>query len=62
MKTRPVAQGFSQINEIDYLNIYLFIVKLVLIRILLTIVVIYKLESYQIAIETAFLARELEEI
>ena len=61
LKTRLIARGFSQIYDIDYLDIYAPIIKLASIRILLIIAAIYELEIHQMDVVTAFLAEDLEE-
>ena len=61
LKTRLMIREFSQIYEIDYLNIYASMIKLTSIRILLAITVIYELKIHQMNIVTAFLTGELKE-
>ena len=61
MKIRLITRGFSQIYDIDYLDIYASIVKLASIRIFLAIAAIYGLEIHQMDIVTTFLAGDLEE-
>src|SRR5579859_1806444 len=61
LKARFVARGFSQIYRVNYLDTYAPIVKLALIRILLTIAAIFELEIHQMDVVTAFLAGNLEE-
>jgi len=61
LKIRLITRGFSQIYDIDYLDIYASIVKLASIRIFLAIAAIYGLEIHQMDIVTTFLAGDLEE-
>ena len=57
LKARLMARGFSQIYDVDYLDIYAPVVKLASIRILLAIAAIYGLEIHQMDVVTAFLSR-----
>ena len=55
-----MTRRFSQIYEIDYLDIYTSMIKLASIKILLAIATIFELKIHQMNIVTIFLARDLE--
>ncbi|CAJ2668093.1 unnamed protein product [Trifolium pratense] len=60
-KARLVAKGFTQVEGIDYNEIFSPLVKHCSIRVLMAIVNMYDLELEQTDVKTAFLHRELEE-
>ena len=59
LKARLIARGFSQIYGINYLDIYILVVKLVSIRILLAIAAAFDLKIHQMDVVIVFLARKL---
>ena len=61
-KARLVARGFTQVEGVDYNEIFSLVVKHCSIRILLAIVNQFDLELEQIDVKTAFLHGDLEEI
>lgn len=60
-KARLVAKGFTQIEGVDYNEIFAPVVKHVSIRIMLSIVVNYDFELEQLDVKTAFLNGTLDE-
>lgn len=60
-KARLVAQGYTQVEGIDYNEIFSHVVKHVSIRLLLSIVVNFDLELEQLDVKTAFLYGNLDE-
>ncbi|KAL1225437.1 Retrovirus-related Pol polyprotein from transposon TNT 1-94 [Cardamine amara subsp. amara] len=61
-KARLVAKGFTQVEGVDYNEIFLPVVKHVSIRIMLSVVVNFDLELEQIDVKTAFLHGTLDEV
>jgi len=60
-KTRLIAKGYAQREDIDYNEVFLPIVKHSSIQILLTLEAQYELELDQLDVKTAFLRGDLEE-
>lgn len=60
-KGRVVAKGYSQIEGIDYNEVFSPVVKHVTIRLLLSMVVHQNLELEQLDVKTAFLHELLDE-
>lgn len=60
-KARLVAKGFTQVEGVDFNEIYSPVVKHYSIRILLAIVAFHDLELEQLDVKTAFLHGDLEE-
>ena len=56
-----MAKGFAQKESIDYNEVFSTIVKYTFIRIILALVVEYKLEFAQLDVKTTFLHGNLEE-
>ena len=54
-KARLVAQGYSQIEEIDYEETFALVSRLESIRILLTITYSLRIKLYQMDVKSAFL-------
>ena len=61
-KTRVVAKGFSQIEGVDYNEIFSPVVRHSLIRLLLACMAMYDLELQQLDVKIAFLHGNLEEV
>ena len=60
-KSRLVAKGYSQVEGIDFAEIFFWVAKLNSIRFLLSIVVAFDLEVEQVDVNTPFLHGDLEE-
>jgi hypothetical protein len=60
-KARLVAKGYSQVERIDFGEIFSLVAKLTSIRFLLSIVVAFDLEVEQMDVKTTFLHGDLEE-
>ena len=61
-KARVVAKGLSQVEGVDYHDIFSPVVKHSLIRLLLACVAIFDLELEQLDVKTDFLHENLEQI
>ena len=60
-KTRLVAKGFKQKEDIDFFFTFSPVTKITSIRLLIAIAVIYNLMIHQIDVKTTFLNGDLEE-
>jgi len=60
-KARLVAKGYSQMEGIDYHEIFSPVVKLVSIRVVLALVALLDLELEQLDVKTTFLHGDLDE-
>jgi hypothetical protein len=60
-KARLVAKGYSQVEGIDFGEIFSPVAKLTSIRFLLSIVVVFYLEVEQMDVKTTFLHGDMEE-
>ena len=60
-KARLVAKGYSQVEGIDFGEIFSLVSKLTYIRFILSIVVAFDLEVEQMDVKTSFLHGDLEE-
>ncbi|KAL1223418.1 Retrovirus-related Pol polyprotein from transposon TNT 1-94 [Cardamine amara subsp. amara] len=60
-KARLVAKGFSQIEGIDYHEVFSLVVKHITIRLMLSMVVDLNIELEQLDVKTAFLHGKLDE-
>ena len=56
-----VAKGFTQVQGIDYIDIFPPVVKLNSIKLILGLVAQYNLEAHQLDVKTAFLNGFLDE-
>ena len=60
-KTRLVAKGFKQKEDIDFFDTFSPVTKITFIRLLIAIAAIYNLMIHQMNVKTAFLNGYLEE-
>jgi hypothetical protein len=60
-KARLVTKGYSQVEGIDFCEIFSTISKLTSIRVLLSVVVAFDFEVEQMDVKTTFLHGDLEE-
>ena len=60
-KTRLVAKGYSQVQSVDFNDVFSPVVKHTSIRVLLSLVAMKDLELEQLDVKTAFLHGDLEE-
>ena len=60
-KARVVAKGYSQVEEIDYHEVFSTVVKHTSIRLVLSLVALQNLELEQLDVKTPFLHGTLEE-
>ncbi len=60
-RARLVACGYSQVHGVDYNQVFSPVVNDVTFRIMLIAKMMWKLDSYQFDVETAFLLGDLEE-
>jgi hypothetical protein len=60
-KTRLIAKGYSQVEGIDFGEIFSLVDKLTSIRFLLSVVVAFDFEVEQMDVKTTFLHGDLEE-
>ena len=60
-KARLVVKGYKQREGLDFFYTYSFVTRITLIRMLIAIAEVYKLEIHQIDVKTAFLNGDLEE-
>jgi hypothetical protein len=60
-KARLVAKGYSQVEGIDFGEIFSHVAKLISIRFLLFVVVMFDFEVEQMNVKTTFLHGDLEE-
>ena len=60
-KTRLVAKGFKQKEDIDFFDTFSPVTKITFIRLLIAIASIYNLMIHQMNVKTAFLNGYLEE-
>lgn len=58
---KDVAKGFSQVNGINYHEIFSLVVKLSSIRLMLSTIVLFRVELKQLDVKTTFLHGNLEE-
>lgn len=61
-KARLVAQGFTQIPDLDYSHTFNPIVKATTVRIVLSLAVLHKWHLHQLDVKNAFLHGQLIEI
>ena len=59
-KTRLVAKGFKQKEDIDFFDTFSPVTKITFIRLLIAIVAIYNLIIHQMDVKIAFLNGDLE--
>jgi hypothetical protein len=60
-KARLVAQGFSQVKGIDFGEIFAYVARLEVIRILLVFAASKRFKLYQIDVKSAFLNGVIQE-
>jgi hypothetical protein len=61
-KDRLVAKGYSQVEGVDFGEIFSPVAKLTSIRVLMSLVATFDLEIEQMDVKTTFLNRDLEEV
>ena len=58
-KARLIAQGFSQVYEVDFTETFTLTVRRELLRMFLIIVSLYNLKLHQMNVKAAYLTRDL---
>ena len=59
-KARLVAKGYSQVQGVDFNEVFFLVINHIFIRVLLSLVAIKDLELEQLDVKTAFLHGDLE--
>ena len=62
LKARLVVRGFSQMFEVDYIDIFASTVKFDILRLFLVIVALEDLECHQVNVNNAFTESFLKEV
>jgi hypothetical protein len=60
-KARLVAKGYSQVEGVDFSEIFSHVAKITFIRVLMSMAATFDLEIEQMDVKTTFLHRDLEE-